>query len=92
MLITGGGIAGLAMAQTLEQIGVRCTVLESARELAPLGVGISIQPNAVRELHDLGTGPDALDRVGISVQEWALVGLNGKDVYIEARGQSAGYK
>ncbi len=92
VLIAGGGIAGLAMALTLEQIGVRCTVFESARELAPLGVGINIQPNAVRELYDLGIGPDALDRVGISVQEWALVGLNGKDVYSEARGQSAGYK
>jgi len=92
VLIAGGGIAGLALALTLDQIGVPCTVLESVRELRPLGVGINLQPNAVRELEDLGIGEDELDKVGIPAREWALVGLNGKDVYSEPRGKLAGYR
>ncbi len=92
VLIAGGGIGGLALALTLDQIGVKCTVFESVRELRPLGVGINLQPNAVRELHDLGIGEDELDEVGIPAREWALVGLNGKQIYSEPRGKSAGYK
>lgn len=91
VLIAGGGIGGLSVALTLEQIGVPCVVLESVSELKPLGVGINLQPNAVRELYDLGIGADELDRVGIQAQEWALVGLNGNDVYSETRGLLAGY-
>ncbi|MBX9663684.1 flavin-dependent oxidoreductase [Novosphingobium sp.] len=92
VLIAGGGIGGLVLALTLHQIGVRCRVLESVRELKPLGVGINLQPNAVRELEDLGIGEAALDAVGIPAREWALVGLNGKDIYAEPRGKLAGYR
>lgn len=91
VLIAGGGIAGLSLALTLHQIGVPCTVLESVRELRPLGVGINLQPNAVRELDDLGIGEAELDQVGIPAREWSLVGLNGKDIYSETRGKLAGY-
>ena len=91
VLIAGGGIAGLATALTLHQIGVPCVVLEAVRELKPLGVGINLQPNAVRELYDLGIGATALDAVGLPAREWALVGLNGNDIYAEARGLEAGY-
>lgn len=91
VLIAGGGIGGLALALTLHQIGVPCRVLESSREMKPLGVGINIQPNAVRELHDLGITNADLDRVGVQAREWALVGLNGKEVYAEPRGLEAGY-
>ena len=91
VMIAGGGIGGLATALTLNQIGVRCVVFESVRELRPLGVGINIQPNAVRELYDLGIGPDDLDKVGVPAREWALVGLNGNDIYSEPRGLLAGY-
>ena len=92
VLIAGAGIGGLAMALTLHQLGVPCVVFESVRELKPLGVGINLQPNAVRELGDLGIGTDALDRIGMPAREWALVGLNGNDVYAEPRGHLAGYR
>jgi 2-polyprenyl-6-methoxyphenol hydroxylase-like FAD-dependent oxidoreductase len=92
VLIVGGGIGGLSLALTLQQIGVPCIVLESVRELKPLGVGINLQPNAVRELYDLGIGSEMLDAIGIQAKEWALVGLNGNDVYSEPRGLLAGYK
>lgn len=91
VLIAGGGIGGLALALTLHQIGVTCTVFESVRELKPLGVGINLQPNAVRELEDLGIGEDEMDRVGLAAREWALVGLNGREIYSEPRGKLAGY-
>ena len=54
VLIAGGGIGGLSCALTLNQIGVPCVVFESVAEIKPLGVGINIQPNAVRELYELG--------------------------------------
>lgn len=91
VLIAGGGIGGLALALTLHQIGVPCTLFESTGELRPLGVGINLQPNAVRELEALGIGEAEMDAVGIAAKEWALVGLNGKDIYSEPRGKSAGY-
>lgn len=91
VIIAGGGIGGLVMALTLHEIGVPCTVLESVNDIRPLGVGINLQPNAVRELEELGIGSDALDAVGTPAREWALVGLNGKDIYAEARGKFAGY-
>ena len=52
--IAGGGIGGLATALTLHQIGVPAIVFEAVRDMRPLGVGINLQPNAVRELYDLG--------------------------------------
>ena len=91
VIIAGGGIGGLATALTLQQIGVPCVVHEAVREMRPLGVGINLQPNAVRELYDLGIGADDLDQVGVPAKEWALVGLNGNDIYSEPRGLLAGY-
>src|SRR5262245_46486580 len=92
VLIAGGGIGGLATALTLHQIGVPCVAFEAAREMRPLGVGINLQPNAVRELFDLGITEGELDGVGLPAREWALVGLNGNDIYSESRGLGAGYK
>jgi 2-polyprenyl-6-methoxyphenol hydroxylase-like FAD-dependent oxidoreductase len=92
VVIAGGGIGGLTVALTLHQIGVPCLVLETVPVLKPLGVGINLQPNAVRELYELGLGPDQLDTIGVQAREWALVGLNGKDVYSEPRGLLAGYR
>jgi 2-polyprenyl-6-methoxyphenol hydroxylase-like FAD-dependent oxidoreductase len=92
VLIAGGGIGGLSLALTLHQIGVPCRVFEAVPALQPLGVGINLQPNAVRELHELGIGNDLLDRIGIQAREWALVGRNGNEVYAEPRGLRAGYR
>ena len=91
VIVAGGGIGGLAAGLTLHQIGVPCIVFEAAREMRPLGVGINLQPNAVRELYDLGITEADLDGVGLPAKEWALVGLNGNDIYSEPRGMLAGY-
>jgi 2-polyprenyl-6-methoxyphenol hydroxylase-like FAD-dependent oxidoreductase len=92
VLIAGGGIAGLSLALTLHQIGVKARVFEAVAEMRPLGVGVNLQPNAVRELFDLGIGAEALGAVGLPAREWALVGLNGNDIHAEPRGTYAGYR
>ncbi len=91
VLIAGAGIGGLSAALTLHQIGVPCHIFESVAEIKALGVGINLQPNAVRELYEMGLGQESLATIGIEAQEWALVGLNGHDVYTEPRGLRAGY-
>ena len=45
----------------------------------------------MREFYDLGFTEQDLDRVGLPAQEWALVGLNGNDIYSEPQGLLAGY-
>ena len=92
VLIAGAGIGGLSVALTLHQIGVPCVVFESVADIKPLGVGINLQPNAVRELYELGFGSESLDTIGVQTREWVLVGLNGNEVYSEPRGLTAGYK
>jgi hypothetical protein len=73
VLVAGGGIGGLSVALTLHQIGAPCLVFESVQHLRPLGVGINLQPNAVRDLFELGIGPDDLDAIGVQTKEFALV-------------------
>lgn len=92
ILIAGGGIGGMSLALTLHQIGVPCIVFEAVPQLQPLGVGINLQPNAVRELYDLGLDDKVLGTIGIQAREWALVGRNGNDIYAEPRGLLAGYR
>jgi 2-polyprenyl-6-methoxyphenol hydroxylase-like FAD-dependent oxidoreductase len=70
VLLAGAGIGGLSVALTLHQIGVPCVVFESVREIKPLGVGINLQPTAVRELYELGFGPEELDTIGVQTREW----------------------
>src|SRR5689334_18903114 len=54
VVIVGAGIAGLCAAIGLAQQGHDVTVLESARELTPIGVGIHIPPNATLVLQHFG--------------------------------------
>ena len=66
-------------------------MVEQVEEIRPLGVGINLQPNAIRELHDLGFVQTDLDAIGVPAREWALVGMNGQEIYAEPRGTHAGY-
>ena len=91
VIIAGGGIGGFATALTLHQIGVPCLVLEQVVDLKPLGVGINLQPNAVRELMDLGFTTADMDAFGVPAREWALVGRQGQEIHAEPRGTDAGY-
>ncbi|MEM5543679.1 flavin-dependent oxidoreductase [Sulfitobacter sp. AS92] len=91
VIIAGGGIAGLAMGLTLHQIGVPFHILESVAEPKPLGVGINLQPVAVRELFDLGLETQ-LNQIGIATQDYGFYTKTGVEIWTEPRGRHAGYK
>ena len=91
VIIVGGGIAGLSLALSLHQIGIECRVFESVAKLEPLGLGINLQPNAVRELTALGLG-DALADAGILTAELAFYNRHGQLIWTEPRGRAAGYR
>ena len=91
ILISGAGIAGLSLGLTLHQIGLPFKIFEVAKDIQPLGVGINLQPNAVRELFEFDISETDLDLIGVKTQEWALLGLNGNEIYSEFRGRKAGY-
>lgn len=90
VLIAGGGIAGLTLGLTLHQIGVPFRIFESTRDIRPLGVGINLQPNAVRELFDLGLASE-LDRIGVRTRQIGFYTKLGKTIWEEPRGLAAGY-
>ncbi|MGI9368396.1 MAG: flavin-dependent oxidoreductase [Ruegeria sp.] len=90
VLIAGGGIAGLSLGLTLHQIGVPFRVFEAAQKIQPMGVGINLQPNAVRELLDLDLG-DQLDAIGVRTRQYGFYSKLGKTIWEEPRGLWAGY-
>ncbi|SHU89551.1 flavin-containing monooxygenase [Mycobacteroides abscessus subsp. abscessus] len=68
IVVAGAGIGGLASALTLHAAGFEVVVLESAREVKPLGVGINMLPHAVGVLTELGLG-ERLTRMGIATTQ-----------------------
>jgi 2-polyprenyl-6-methoxyphenol hydroxylase-like FAD-dependent oxidoreductase len=91
VIVVGGGIAGLTMALSLHQVGIAVRVYEAVRDLEPLGLGLHLQPAAVRELVELGIGDD-LARAGIVTDELRFFNKFGQPIWQEKRGLSAGYK
>lgn len=90
ILIAGGGIAGLTLGLTLHQIGVPFHIYEATAEIKPMGVGINLQPNAVRELLDLDLASE-LDAIGVKTKQYGFYSKLGKTIWEEPRGTWAGY-
>jgi 2-polyprenyl-6-methoxyphenol hydroxylase-like FAD-dependent oxidoreductase len=91
VLIAGAGIGGLTAALSLHAAGIEVQVIESAARLAPLGVGINLQPHAIRELTELGLG-DQLAATGIQTCELAHFDRHGNRIWGFACGRHAGYR
>jgi 2-polyprenyl-6-methoxyphenol hydroxylase-like FAD-dependent oxidoreductase len=66
-------------------------VYEAAEEVRPLGVGINLQPTAVRELTELGLA-EQLGHAGIAINVLSLFNKHGQLICSEQRGLSAGYR
>lgn len=74
VLVVGGGIGGMVAATALARRGARVTVLEAAPAFADVGAGITLSPNAMSGLADIGI-VDAVAQAGIEptrqrVQHW----------------------
>jgi 2-polyprenyl-6-methoxyphenol hydroxylase-like FAD-dependent oxidoreductase len=90
VLIAGAGIGGLTVALTLHAKGIRSTVIESAHQLKPLGVGINLLPHAVRELDELGLS-DELVRLAAEPEKISFFDESGQVLFSEPRGIAGGY-
>ena len=88
--IVGAGIGGLSLGLCLHKLNIPFQIYEAVKEIKPLGVGINIQPHAVRELYALGLKDD-LDKIGIRSQEVAYYSRQGGLIWSEPRGMLAGY-
>ncbi|MBD1588380.1 3-hydroxybenzoate 6-monooxygenase [Pseudomonas typographi] len=62
VIIVGGGIGGLAAALALTRQGIFVELLEQADEIAEIGAGIQLGPNAYAALDALGVGDTARQR------------------------------
>ena len=90
VMVIGGGIGGLATALSLHAAGIGVRVYEFFAEIKALGVGINLQPNAVRELVELGLA----DRLAVTAIETAALAYHNKHgqlIWSEPRGFAAGY-
>jgi 2-polyprenyl-6-methoxyphenol hydroxylase-like FAD-dependent oxidoreductase len=92
IIIAGAGIGGLSAALSLHAAGYKeIVLLESAREIQQVGVGLNLPPHAVRELVELGLGPE-LERAGWQTKELVYYDAQGLPIWAEPRGLNAGYR
>ncbi|MGH1355709.1 MAG: FAD-dependent monooxygenase [Thalassovita sp.] len=71
IVVTGAGIAGLAVSRALALRGASVTVLEQACEITEVGAGLQISPNGFAVLDALGLG-DALAETAVQAQAVSL--------------------
>ena len=91
VIVSGAGIGGLTVALTCYELGIPVKVFEQVSEITPLGVGINLQPHAVRELFELGLEAE-LEEIGVRTKEVAYFSKKGLPIHAEARGTWAGYR
>lgn len=91
VIVIGGGIGGLSAALSLHAAGIEVQVFEAAPSITALGLGIHLQPNAVRELTELGLDKE-LDEQAVAIEELAFYTKRGQRIWSEPRGRQAGYR
>ena len=89
-IVIGAGIGGLTTALSLNAAGFDVRVFESVADIKAMGFGINLQPNAVRELTELGLG-DALACTAIETAELRYYNKHGQLIWSEPRGRAAAY-
>ena len=88
--VIGAGIGGLTAALSLHAAGIDVRVYESVVDMKAMGFGINLQPNATRELVELGLG-EALSETAIETAELGYYNKLGQLIWSEPRGLRAGY-
>ncbi len=91
VIIAGAGIGGLTAALTCHELGIPVKVYEQVSKITPLGVGINLQPHAVREIFEMGLAAE-IEAIGVRTKEVAYFSKKGLPIHAEARGVWAGYK
>jgi 2-polyprenyl-6-methoxyphenol hydroxylase-like FAD-dependent oxidoreductase len=91
VLIAGAGIGGLSAALALHAQGIEAFVVDRARELAPLGVGVNLQPRAVAALDRFGMA-DEVARHAVAPRAIEFHDARGRLLFREPRGVDGGYR
>lgn len=80
IIISGGGIGGLATALGLAQKGYASIILEKAPELGEIGAGIQLGPNAFHAFDYLGVG-DAARAMAVYIDSLRLMdAISGEEI------------
>jgi 5-methylphenazine-1-carboxylate 1-monooxygenase len=91
IVIVGAGIGGLTAALSLHAAQFdHIAILEAAPRIEPLGVGVNLLPNAVRELDELGL-LDELTSRSVPTRELVFYHRYGQLIWREPRGRAAGH-
>jgi 2-polyprenyl-6-methoxyphenol hydroxylase-like FAD-dependent oxidoreductase len=77
--VVGAGIAGLAAAKALADLDYEVRVLERERKLRTEGAGLSLWPNAVRALQEIGLG-DVVEGSGQVLATGATLRPDGETI------------
>lgn len=88
VVIVGAGIGGLAAALALHRTGWQVTVLERSSELGPVGAGLTLWPNAMRVLDELGIG-DAVRARSVKLGASGVLREPSGRVVLRASGEEA---
>jgi 2-polyprenyl-6-methoxyphenol hydroxylase-like FAD-dependent oxidoreductase len=89
VIVAGAGIGGLSSALFLDRAGIDVQVFEAVPEVRELGVGVNIQPHAVRVLAQVDLAGE-LVAIGNPCLEWTLTNHLGQRIWSEPRGARAG--
>ena len=76
VIIIGGGLAGLALSLFLKKAGIKSTIYEAYPRLTNIGGGLTIAPNGMNVLAELGLKEKLLQKGGI-VKEFAFINQQG---------------
>jgi FAD-dependent urate hydroxylase len=76
-LVVGGGIGGLTAGIALRRAGVEVELYERAPAIGEVGAGISMWPNAIRVLDELGVG-ERVRALGCSQGDGAIRTADGR--------------
>jgi 2-polyprenyl-6-methoxyphenol hydroxylase-like FAD-dependent oxidoreductase len=78
-IVIGAGIGGLAAAIAMRQAGWHVSIYEQADQITPMGAALSLWPNAVAALDQIGRA-DALRAIAQPLGEIAVATQEGRDI------------